>query len=65
MENNYFQVIKDGEVFGVVCVEKGSDNEQAIVNYFLDQDGRFVLIAITKEVYEEYDEGDEIVLSHT
>ena len=65
MENNYFQVIKDGNVFGVVCVAKGSDNEQAIVNYFLDQDGRFVLIPITKEVYEEYDDGDEIVLSHT
>ena len=36
MENNYFQVIKDGEVFGVVCVAKGSDNEQAIVNYLLN-----------------------------
>jgi hypothetical protein len=65
MVNNYFMVIKDGDVFGVVSVTEGSENEQAIVNYFLDQDGKFVLIPITEEEYEQYDEGDEIILSHT
>ena len=67
MENktNYFKVIKDGEVFGVVSVEAGSVNEEKIVNHFLDQGGKFVLFPITEQEYIDYDEGDEIILSES
>lgn len=56
---NYFKIIdKDGEVVGVGAVEVGSENEGLLI------DGIFNLgykpVKITKQEFEEYNEGDEI-----
>lgn len=59
IDYNYFKIIDEaGEVYGVGAAEKGSDNEIGIVTTIMELN--LQLVKITKEEYEDYDEGDEI-----
>ena len=61
---NYFKFMnKKGETIGVGGAEEGSENEMSIMNYLMDTG--CVIVKISKEEYDEYNEGDEIVLSET
>jgi hypothetical protein len=56
---NYFKIInKDGEVYGVGATEKGSDNEVKFIEGLFNLGCK--VIKITKQEYEDYDEGDEM-----
>ncbi len=56
---NYFKIIgKNGEVVGVCGAEVGSENELSIIEDVLELG--YKPVKITKEEYENYDEGDEI-----
>lgn len=59
IDYNYFKILdQDGEVCGVGAAEKGSDNEVFIINEIMNIN--YTLVKITKEEFEDYDEGDEI-----
>lgn len=61
---NYFRILnKENETIGVGGVEPGSENEMNIINHLMDVG--CTIIKISKEEYDEYNEGDEIVLSET
>lgn len=56
---NYFKIIDiDGEIVGVGAVEKGSRNEMRVIDEIFNMGYRPVVIS--KEEYDDYDEGDEI-----
>jgi hypothetical protein len=64
MSTNYFKFnSKDGETIGVCSVEVGSKNEMSIINTLFDKG--YVIVKITEQEYNDYDEGDEITLSNT
>jgi len=64
MSTNYFKFLNEGgETIGVCKVEVGSQNEMSIINTLLDKG--YVIVKITEQEYDDYDEGDEIVLSNT
>jgi len=62
MENivfNYFKIIdEDGETYGVGASEVGSKNEVKLIEDLLELN--FSLVKISKQEFEDYDEGDEI-----
>jgi hypothetical protein len=61
---NYFKWFnKDGEVMGVGCTEPGCKNEISIMDYLMDEG--YTIVKITEQEYNDYDEGDEVVLSKT
>ena len=61
---NYFKILnKKGETLGVGGVEPGSENEINIMNSLMDSG--CIIVKISEEEYNEYDEGDEIILSET
>lgn len=56
---NYFKMIdSDGEVAGVGSVEKGSKNELMIIEKIFEMG--LTPVVISKEEYDEFDDGDEI-----
>jgi hypothetical protein len=61
---NYFKFLDtEGNTVGVGGVGVGTENELSIMNYLMDSG--YTIIKISKEEYDEYNEGDEIVLSKT
>jgi hypothetical protein len=61
---NYFKFLDtEGNTVGVGGVGEGTENELSIMNYLMDSG--YTIIKISKEEYDEYNEGDEIVLSKT
>ena len=57
MEYNYVKIIdKNGIINGVAKMELGSKNEEAVVNWCVDN--HFKLVKITKNEFDEF-EGDE------
>lgn len=56
---NYFKMIdSDGKVVGVGSVEKGSKNELMIIEKIFEMG--LTPVVISKEEYDEFDDGDEI-----
>lgn len=59
IDYNYFKILdQDGEVCGVGAAEKGSPNEVFIINEIMNFN--YTLVKITKEEYDDYDDGIEI-----
>jgi len=62
MENivyNYFKVSdENGETYGVGAAEVGSKNEIMLIEGLLELN--YSLVKISKQEFEDYDEGDEI-----
>jgi hypothetical protein len=64
MGTNYFKFTsKDGKTVGVCLVEVGCKNEMNIIDTILDKG--YSIVKITEQEYNDFDEGDEIVLSNT
>ena len=64
MDMNYFKFLNEGgETIGVCKVGVGSKNEMNIINTLLDKG--YKIVKVTKQEYDDYDEGDEITLSNT